>query len=136
MGREEKYPLNEEQELNLIDLLTKVNQIRLAYGKPLIISSGYRPSAINSTVKGASKKSAHMSCQAVDFRDLDGSFGKWCLDNLELLKSNGLWMEDPRWTFRKNGNVYSGWVHIQSRKARNNPFIPDTSKPLAPNFKI
>jgi len=115
MDRDKQYPLSKEQELNLNDLLTKVNQIRKAYGKPLIVSSGYRPSAINSNVKGASKKSSHMSCQAVDFKD-NGPFKKWCLDNLELLKANGLWMEDPRWT--------PTWVHLQSRKASKRVFLP------------
>jgi hypothetical protein len=57
-----------------------------------------------------------MSCQAVDFADPNGEFKKWCLDNFDLIKKVGLYMEDPAFT--------PTWVHLQTRPTKNNPFKP------------
>ena len=117
MGRDKAEPLTKDMSYNLFDLLPRVNLVRFEYGKPLYVSSGYRPPSKNAAV-GGSKNSAHLLCQAVDFKDPDGSFAKWCLDNLDILKKAGLYMEDPRWTI--------GWVHLMSRKPGSGKrvFIP------------
>lgn len=115
MGRDNADPLTKDQLYNLLDLLPRVNLIRFHYNKALSVSSGYRPEAINAAVGGA-KKSNHTQCKAVDFKDPDGSFAKWCLANMDLLKKAGLYMEDPGHT--------KGWVHLQSTPTKNNPFIP------------
>lgn len=115
MGRDKSNPLTLEQLYNLADLMGRINIIRAVYNKPMIVSSGYRPAAINSRVGGA-KASAHMSCQAVDIRDSNGELAKWCLSNIDLIKRLGLFLEDPTFT--------TGWVHLQSRPTRNNPFKP------------
>jgi len=125
MGRDKLAPLDSEQEANLIKLLDAIQIIRTAYNKPLFVSSGYRPAAINASVGGA-KRSAHMSCEAVDFKDSDGSLAKWCLSNLDLIKKAGLYLENPSFTITKDkdGNRIGGWVHLQTRPTRNNPFNP------------
>jgi uncharacterized protein YcbK (DUF882 family) len=110
MGRDKAHPLTEDFEKNLENLLIAVNKVREAYGKPLIVSSGYRPAAFNSKAGGA-KLSAHLTCEAVDFRDVDGSFAKWCLQNIKILVQNGLYMEEPAHT--------KGWVHLQIRPTRS-----------------
>lgn len=115
MGRDAEYPLSKDITDNLLDLLPRVNLIRFHYGKPLTVSSGYRPGRFNTAVGGA-KNSNHMYCKAVDFRDTDGAFAKWCLVNLPKLKEAGLYMEDPAHT--------KGWVHLQSEATKNNPFMP------------
>ena len=115
MGREKQSPLNKDQEDNLSKLLIAVNIFRKAYGKPMIVTSGYRPSAINAAIGGA-KKSSHMSCQAVDFKDTDGKLAKWCLENIKVLEDARLYMEDPEST--------KGWVHLQIRPTRNRVFKP------------
>lgn len=117
MGRDKAEPLDKEMTYNLFDLLPRVNLIRFEYGKALYVSSGYRPPSINKKA-GGSKNSSHLKCQAVDFKDPDGAFAKWCLDNLDLLKKAGLFMEDPRWT--------PGWVHLMSRAPRSGKrvFVP------------
>lgn len=130
MGRDQSDPLNMEMIYNLFDLLPRVNLIRFEYNQPLYVSSGYRPASINKSAHGASN-SSHLKCQAVDFKDLDGSFAKWCLSHLHLLQKAGLYMEDPRWT--------PGWVHLMSRRPNSGKrvFIPyDPSKVPAkrPNF--
>jgi uncharacterized protein YcbK (DUF882 family) len=60
MGRDKQYPLNEEQEKNLQILLERVNKLRKEYGKPMIVSSGYRPAAINAKVPNAANGNASM----------------------------------------------------------------------------
>lgn len=107
MGRDAQYPLSQELEQNLQKLLEALNLFRSLYGKPMTVTSGYRPSAINANVPGAAKKSAHMSCQACDFRDLDGSLDKYCMDNQYILQQCGLYLEHPDST--------PGWTHLQIR---------------------
>lgn len=118
MGRDKQYPLNQEQEENLNKLLIAVNKFREEYGRPLIVSSGYRPAAINANVNGAAKKSNHIMCLAVDFKDTDGKIDKFCLDNLDLLKECGLYLESPNHT--------PGWCHLQCvpPKSGNRIFNP------------
>ncbi len=116
MGRDKAYPLTAEMELNLETLLYRLNKVRRHYGKPMIVSSGYRPGAINSTVPGASKKSAHMNCMACDFEDPDGRLAVWCLKNRAFLRELGLCLEDPNYT--------KGWVHLDIKPRKNTVFIP------------
>ena len=121
-GRERDYPLDSELELNLSRLLDAVNRIRKEWGKPLIVTSGYRPGHYNKSARGA-KRSAHMTCEAVDFQDKDGEFGKWCLANLKLLEEAGLYMESPLYTHEPPAKR---WIHLQIRapKSGNRVFIP------------
>jgi hypothetical protein len=114
-GRDKDHPLSSEQEANLIKLLEAINGLREAYGKPMHISSLYRPAGINAAVGGA-KKSAHLECLACDFVDQTGEIDEFCLDNLKLLESLGLYLESPNHTV--------GWSHVQIRPTKNRVFIP------------
>lgn len=51
---------------NLQRIADTLEQVRALFGKPLVISSGYRSSALNATV-GGSKNSAHLTGLAADF---------------------------------------------------------------------
>lgn len=117
MGRDKEYPLTPQLEKNLTHLLDVLNQVRAKYGKPMIVTSGYRPGKYNKAAGGA-KASAHLSCEACDFADPTGALAKWCLENLPLLKSLGLRMESPAST--------RGWIHLDSRykPGTNVVFIP------------
>lgn len=106
MKRDKDYPLTPELEANLVKLLECLNKFRAMYGKPMYVSSGYRPAAINATVKGAAKKSNHMICLACDFADKDGELDKWCMANLDKLEEAGLYLEDPAAT--------PNWCHLQA----------------------
>jgi uncharacterized protein YcbK (DUF882 family) len=110
MGRDIEFPLTQEFEWNLAKLLKSLNKLRLAYGKPMIVTSGYRPGSYNKNAKGA-KLSCHLTCEAADFKDTDGSFAKWCLQNINHLVENDLYMEEPAHT--------KGWVHLQIRPTRS-----------------
>ena len=110
MKRHEEFPLNMELLMNLAELMAAINYIRGRYGKPLMVSSGYRPGYYN-TQAGGAKKSPHISCEAIDVLDSSGEFAKWCLENTHELAKAGLYMEDPEYTI--------GWVHLQTRKPRS-----------------
>lgn len=113
MGREVEYPLTPEVEANLNRLLAAVNELRALYGKPMAVSSGYRPGRFNAAAGGA-KSSSHMSCEAVDFKDADGAIKKWI--TVDILKECGLYMEDPTRT--------PSWCHVQIRPTKNIIFKP------------
>ncbi len=115
MGRDEEFPLTKEQWWNLCELLAKLNTFRALYGKPLVVSSGYRPPPINAQV-GGSPNSAHLHCQAVDFKDENGDLARWILAHQYILKQVDLYMEDPKHTL--------GWVHLQTRPVKNRVFVP------------
>lgn len=106
MGRDRDYPLTPPIHKNLEKLLVALNKFRAVYGKPMIVTSGYRPGHYNRAAGGA-KRSSHLTCEACDFADATGGLAKYCLENLKLLEDCGLWMESPTKT--------KGWVHLQIR---------------------
>jgi uncharacterized protein YcbK (DUF882 family) len=115
MGRDTAYPLSPQLEDNLNKLLRAVNLVRAAYGKPMTVSSGYRPGTYNVKAGGA-QLSAHLFCMACDFSDADGQLAAWCLAHLSLLEQAGLWMENPERT--------KGWVHLDIRPRKKRVFDP------------
>ncbi len=110
---------------NLDLLLEAVNVVRAKYGKPMYVSSGWRPRAVNASLANAAPRSNHMVGLAVDFKDPDGALWEWCLDNLALLKQLGLYLEDKRWT--------RGWTHFQLIRPASGKRIFVPSKGLAPH---
>ena len=104
MGRDVQYPLSEEQRNNLGMLLIALNKLRKLYGKPMYVTSGYRPGHYNVKAKGG-KNSAHLTCEAADFADTDRDLTNFCTD--EILTQCGLFMEDP--------SVATTWCHLMIR---------------------
>lgn len=92
---------------NLADLLIKINKIRSAWAKPMTVTSGYRTKADHLRIyKALAAKrgvkfdetkipwgSKHLSCEAVDISDPDGTLHAWCVANTALLEEIGLWCE-------------------------------------------
>ena len=117
MGRDAQFPLDDACKKNLAKLLTAVNRFRAFYGKPLVVSSGYRPGGFNKAAGGA-KKSNHMVCLAVDFRDTDGAIDAYCMQHLDILEQCGLYLESPDHT--------PGWCHLQvvAPKSGKRVFLP------------
>lgn len=111
MGRDVQYPPDVSTRKNAEKLLIALNLLRDLYGKPLKVSSGYRPAAINATTAGASKTSCHMTGEACDFEDTDRKLIQWCLRNMDLLEKAGLYMESPINT--------PTWVHLQTRAPKS-----------------
>lgn len=113
MGRDKEYPLTKELEANLNRLLNAVNKLRALYGKPMYVSSGYRPGKYNKAANGA-KNSAHITCEAVDFKDLDNALKSWI--TVKILEDCGLYMEWPGAT--------PTWCHLQIRPTVSRVFRP------------
>lgn len=77
-----------------------------------IVSSGWRPPAINEATPGAAVRSKHITCQAVDLFDPDGDLDDWLLASADtVLKDLGLWLEHPAAT--------KGWAHLQTVPPRS-----------------
>lgn len=73
-----------------------------------LVTSGWRPAAVNAATPGAAPRSLHMSGQAVDLYDPDGDLDDWCMAHQHLLArlDIDLYLEHPSQT--------KGWCHLQS----------------------
>jgi hypothetical protein len=113
MGRDKRFPdeLTDEKRSNAEEMIDKANQLLEKFGEKRKVNSGWRPASINAGVPGAAPKSKHMTCEAIDLEDKDGSLDEWCMDNLEELASIGLWLEHPDKT--------PNWCHIQITPPRS-----------------
>lgn len=112
-----KYPerakspeLTDTVKANAETLLAKLNKMLDDLGvKNPKVSSGFRPSSVNSKISNAAKKSAHMSGRACDVADPDGKIGKLVRKNQKenkILETNGLMMESLEST--------PGWMHCDT----------------------
>lgn len=106
--------LPQDHKRNLETLIYRMNKVRQEYGKPMIVTSGYRSIADHLRIyrnKGITDQSKipmaskHLYGQAVDIADPKGELQEWCKGNQTLLRQLGLWMEDFSFT--------KGWVHFQ-----------------------
>lgn len=133
-GRDKKYKQDYTQEIsdNLDKLLIPINKLRDAYGIALQVNSGWRPPAINLSTPGAAPHSKHMVGLAVDINDPNGKLRDWCLQNLQMMKDLGIYMEDFRWTSVSNSG---GWVHWQlgPPKSGKRIFVPSAARSQFPN---
>lgn len=120
-GRDALFPgeVTPEMRLNAADMVAKANTLLENFGCVRRCNSGFRPRSINENIPGAAKGSAHLTCNAIDIEDHDGSLKKYCVANLDLLQSIGLWMEHPMAT--------PTWCHVQRipPKSGKRIFIPN-----------
>jgi hypothetical protein len=134
LGRDSDYAdqLTAEINLNAQNTVAKVNEllVRAARTDITTVASGWRPKGINDATANASKNSRHLTGQACDLPDPDSSLAEWCVDNLDVLKEIGLWLEDPRWT--------PGWLHVQTvpPKSGRLVYIPNGDPPSNPDFPV
>lgn len=128
-GRDIQYPDDYTQEIsdNLDKLLIPLNIIRDAWGKPMLVTSGWRPPSINGSTPGAAPHSKHMLGLAADIADPDGSLWAWVLENLQLMKDQDIFLEDKRWT--------KGWVHfgLGQPSSGKRIFVPSAARATDPN---
>lgn len=115
MGRDKEFPLDMLQAQNMANLLSKVNYLFGRLNLHANVSSGYRPSAINKKIGGA-KMSTHTVCAGIDLVDKDGMLAAKMLDNVDMLKELGLYLENPKATI--------GWVHLDTKERKNTIFNP------------
>lgn len=93
--------LTDDIQANAAIICDRANQLLSEFGQDRGLRSGWRPAAINNGAGGA-PHSKHMTGQAVDIDDNDGSLDEWCKDNVPVLERIGLWLEidtaTPTWT--------------------------------------
>lgn len=114
---------NDKQYLMLMNVIQRLEAIRIQFDKPIIITSGLRPRNYNDWSKpygvNGAKFSAHKLGEAVDFviEGFEGPSG--CDDVRHVLKSRleGLKM-------RMEDKPGSDWVHIDIRQGKNRFFKP------------
>lgn len=76
-----------------------------------LLTSGWRPRAVNARTKGAAAFSRHMSGEAGDTYDPHGELDDYCYNNQQMLEEIGLWMEHPAAT--------KGYTHLQTVPPRS-----------------
>lgn len=119
--------LPKEHQDNLVILLERINKVRIAYGKSMLVTSGYRSMQEHLDIykrKGITDiskipmQSRHLYGLAVDISDPKGELDNWCQNNVKLLEEIGLWLEHPDST--------PGWTHFQCSppKSGNRFFKP------------
>jgi len=108
MGREGEYAseLIAPLRANAEETVARVNALLARACLQCEVNSGWRPRALNARIPNASPRSRHISCQAVDLADPDGSLDAWCLANPDALEALGLWLEHP--------DATPGWCHLQT----------------------
>ena len=123
MGRDKLYPLDwtDEVKNNAIKLLDIINTFLTELGiEEAIVSSGFRPPAINNKTTNAAKRSYHMIGLAIDLKDNEQqNLGKLVASRPDLLKKYNLWLEDL------NHTKY--WVHLDIGTRADRPsrvFLP------------
>lgn len=101
---------NKEHVVNLTALVDNVlDPLRTWYGKPLIVSSGYRCPELNNAVKG-SKTSQHMSGQAADIDTGDRQQNKLLFEYIRKNLPFDQLIEESNFA----------WVHVSYRADGNN----------------
>lgn len=97
------FTLDEIQSKNIETLLHRINQVRILFAKPMLITSGVRTIEDHLRIyaeKGITDKSKvpmgsmHLIGAACDVLDLKGELMDWCRKNEKQLEIIGLWIED------------------------------------------
>jgi len=92
-------------------LLGHVNALLDEFGEKRELRSGWRPLSVNDTILNASRKSKHITAQAVDIEDNDGRLKEFALvrdseHGYPTLERYGLYAE--------YGDATPTWLHVQS----------------------
>lgn len=121
MGRDREFPMAMTPDIEhnaaiMVELANKLVILARSAGVDFeanprtgsVVSSGWRPAALNATVAGAAVKSKHITGQAIDLYDPDGDLDDWLMtpDGQTTMAKLGLWHEHPSAT--------KGWAHLQS----------------------
>lgn len=98
------YILTTEQEANQLILLDSINKIRVAWGKPMTVTSGVRSQADQQRINPSASKSKHLLGAAADVLDEGLELTNW-------LKKEGANILEEANLFCEDGN--KNWVHFQ-----------------------
>lgn len=99
-----RIPTNNTIKQNIFTLAQELDKVREAWGGPIIVTSWYRPPAINRAVGGASN-SQHLYGKAADIRPIQGSVYKF-----------QEWLDKTAWKNKALGyGAKKGFVHLDLR---------------------
>lgn len=104
MHDSERIPTSSTVQSKILTIMRELQKIRDDYGKPISITSGYRPESINEKVRGV-RNSRHISGDAVDICPSDPQ-----ADIYEFQK----WL-DQNWYGALGYGAAKGFVHIDCR---------------------
>ena len=123
--KEEEIP--EKALKNMHILQDKLNELGKYYSVPMYMNACYRSPF--DVVKGSVAKSPHHLGIAADIQDTDGLFALFCIRNQNLLRSIGLYLENPLYTHTclPNSKPSSGWIHLDLG-AYSVDFVPQERK--------
>ena len=113
----DKYKINNMPNATMINELRRLcndilEPIRQRYGKPIIVTSGYRCPLLNKRVGGA-KNSDHRYASAADLKAKDGN-------NKELWDIIIQMIKEEKITCRQLINEYNlSWIHISQNNRYN-----------------
>jgi putative chitinase len=93
-------------ERNILQLAIELDKIREEWGSPVIVTSWYRPPAVNRAV-GGSPNSQHLYARAVDIRP----------NSLASLIKFQAWL-DQHWFGALGYGAKKGFVHLDRRNAK------------------
>lgn len=97
------YPTGPAIDDNLNTLLIRVNKVRSAWGKPMVVTSGLRSQADQARINPSAPKSKHLIGAACDILDEGLLLTAWLKANPQVLIDAELYCE--------SGNA--NWVHFQ-----------------------
>lgn len=100
-----RIPQSDSIKQNIILLANELDNVRSAWGKPIGVTSWYRPPAINAAVGGV-PNSQHITGKAADIYPINGdiwAFQKWL---------------DSRWNKALGYGAKKGFVHVDLRPGR------------------
>ena len=100
-----RIPTDDTTKTNILKVMNELEKIRIDYGSPIKITSGYRPPAINKAVGGASQ-SRHIQGDAVDIAPVSGDL------------SNFQEYIDRNWYGALGYGARRGFVHIDCRNGK------------------
>ena len=109
-GRARLEDMYDQVQENVVELLMRINIVRNLYGKPMIVTSGYRSPEYNKSI-GGSANSAHCTGQAIDISCKDGKLKEWIKYNPKSLEELGFYFEDFDYT--------PTWVHFTIRPPKS-----------------
>jgi hypothetical protein len=122
--RQKSPELTQEVLSNIKTLANKINALleHIKWSEEVVVSSGFRPSAINASVKGAAAKSSHTLGMAVDIvQPKNNNKLAKAIEEAQkkdrILTKLGLWMEDPTVTVGQN----TAWVHLDFKNRPDRP---------------
>lgn len=108
--------VTQEQERNLIELCRRVSLLEELMEREFTVNSGFRTAMDQLRINVRAPKSAHLSGQAVDLSDKDGSIYDFLINNPDMLIKLDFYVEQKTYSPQ--------WIHLQTRPTVNRFFKP------------